>query len=1427
MADTSNFSGGSGGSSGKGKGSGQGEIQAKVNALSAGLQSLKVVINDLRQQGFQGGKIFEALSEKISKLLIAEGNLTKELEDQKTKFKNNKEQLALYTKEQAKVQAAVDGTVKVISSLTQEQIDNTKTTTKLEAEKSKAAFDSGKVAEKSQLDVLEQIKLRLAQEGRIIEAIKKSEQQQEQVNKSSAKAGEANSKAKFKAQKDAAKAEETAKKAALKANDALELQKVRSSNLSVAKRLQAELSLLNKTQKRYKKGSAEYAEIERQKVKATADSLKKRSALITKYQKSRPDKKSATSSFTGGLKKGFDAGGIGQAVGRITGIGTVADVFRRILGGVKDALIGSFKAAVNFEAQLAQLQAVTGINNTELVKLEKNILNVAGSTKFTSEEIVELQTELGKLGFSPDDIINATQAIADTAQALGEKVGPVAQKVGQILNQYNLASSETVKVSDILVSTINNSALSFESFGTALQYVGPLAAEVGTSFNETAAAMALLADNGFTASRIGTGLRGIFTELSTTGEDLLTVIKKLESENISLAQAVDLVGKRNAAQLITLIDNVEQLEKAETSYYAVGAAAIASAQQIDTYSGNLDLLKSAFNRVQIQFGEFLKSAKLLRFALILLDKDGYNTAVAMEFLSKVDPSEFSDGMEAAAENALRLSDGVEDAAEKTKIYNAEAEKLFRDSLTGDEKEYYESQLKLLELEKERAALTDKYDIGFGFTKDMPEEVKAAETILKNQEKVLKIRLDTLLKEGSVISERDQNAIKADFAAKIKTQTNQLNFFTVRQKIENDYKSTLEELRDMRNNESLDLVEALKLRTRIVEQSEALKIVQEEANEELLAAQENFAKVDVKGASEEDLAIAQERVDLANVRNEQLDQEQSNLANITMSEKQLFALAQKEYSVEFSTLQNRIRDRRAELKTDQELLNLSIKTSQNEIDRLAIQIENTEDADKKLELQKKQKTLIEEQTDAESKKAVLQKKANEDVEGYSKQLTDDLEDQRELWKNAGFTDKTIRVLEEALLRVGQIQDAASDLKLDFPEALVAADGLVKSLKDRFAEELKNGGVLSEESKAEVAKSLSDLFSDFELTEEQRAALNEYVLSGLKPGSKDKKKAEDELKESLEKMLSEVFGQLADVADEYNQTALENTKGRLDAELEAIKSRYKTEEDILKSQLDNQLVTESQYRAKQKELRKKQLVEENEIKRKVFEAEKKSDATGVVIETAEALASNILENYASTDAATATIYTVLGTAAIAAAGAAKVDAINRRQFFPVQFSEGGIVNGRSHAEGGVPFTVQGRPGYEMEGGEFVVNKKATSMNRGLLEQINSSYKLPKPSVKNKMEGGEFIVNKEATSMNRGLLEKINSSYNIPVSPSKYKFASGGFVSSNVNESVDYLKAIAEATTSTAIGVNKPVRSFITDKDLRTNSTERRIRDRNDRI
>jgi len=1171
------------------------------------------------------------------------------------------------------------------------------------------------------------------------------------------------------------KADKRRKLAALKANDKLELQKIRSSKLSTTKRLEAELAVLNRIQRRYKKSSKEYKDAETLKVKAQENALKAREKNIKKYRDSRPKEAADVGGgFAANLRKGFSGSELGRSIGRITGIGTAVEVFRGILNGVKQALVGSFKAAVDFEAQLAQLQAVTGINNEELSRLEKNVLNVAGSTKFTSEEIVQLQTELGKLGFTVDEIEGATLAVAETAQALGEQVGPVAQKIGQILNQYNLTAAETVNVSDTLVSVINSSALSFESFGTALQYIGPLGAEVGTSFRETSTAMAILADNGFTASRIGTGLRGILTELSTTGKDLTTVVKELAQEEISLGEAVDLVGKRNAAQLITLIENVDVLEDLEGKYYNVGAAAIASAQQIDTYAGNLDLLKSAFNRVQIEFGNFLKVSGLLRTSLKLLDRQGYETALAMEFLADVDPDSFSEGLGEAAENAVKLADASGKFANREEIYAKEATKLFKDSLNPLQLEYVENQERIAEIDAMN--LLTK-----GRAKDLGKETVAE---LLNEKNEL-INANKKNREYAVTSE-ERLSTEKEIARQIGRQAEQFVLFNARNDIETQYEDTLKGLQERRDNENMSLREGLLLRTDINNKEKDLRDIRTDQQEVTTKLETTLKSLRAEGSPEEVIKVAERELSIAQARLEQYDQEITNLTNVNLSKEELFALAQKEYELEFSRLRNSIAERKNQLKEDQKILEIQIKTRQNEIENLAVKKENAKTDEERKKLSEEQSALIDQQVNAEKERAELQKTANSDIQGYLDSVNKQLDDQEKLWKAAGFSTDNLRILEKANERMKQMTASVAELTLDLPEALDAADNLAKSLQDRFADVLKNGGVLSSDDEDAINKSIAETFAGFDLTDDQMQVISDYIYSNLTPG----KKTKDDIIKNTKKLLNDIFGEIADAAKAYNETALQNTTNRLNAELDAIKNRYKVEGDILKSQLDNQLITESQFRAKQKELRQKQLADENDINKQIFDAQKKSDLNIVAAETAEALFSNILNNYEKYDFTTAGILSILSTAAIGAAGAAKADAIRRRKFFPVKYEEGGMVNGPSHDQGGVPFTVQGQSGYEMEGGEFIVNKKAAAMHRGLLEKINSSYK-------------------------------------VPVSQSAYKFASGGIVNANVNESVDYLKAIAEATTSTAISTSKPVRAFVSSKDLRANENERRLRDRNDKI
>lgn len=80
------------------------------------------------------------------------------------------------------------------------------------------------------------------------------------------------------------------------------------------------------------------------------------------------------------------------------------------------------------------------------------------------------------------------------------------------------------------------------------------------------------------------------------------------------------------------------------------------------------------------------------------------------------------------------------------------------------------------------------------------------------------------------------------------------------------------------------------------------------------------------------------------------------------------------------------------------------------------------------------------------------------------------------------------------------------------------------------------------------------------------------------------------------------------------------------------------------------------------------------------------------------------------------TILGAIAAAAAVAFGVEQATGIQ--AVQFHRGGLLRGPSHARGGIPFTVGGRPGFEAEGGEAIINKRSTAMFRDQLSAINAA-------------------------------------------------------------------------------------------------------------
>ena len=87
-------------------------------------------------------------------------------------------------------------------------------------------------------------------------------------------------------------------------------------------------------------------------------------------------------------------------------LGAVA-AFRQVASVVSNA-ISSFR---DFEFQMAKVIAITGANRTEFLKLAKSAQDLGRSTFFTAQQVAELQTNYGKLGFTTQEILNILEVL--------------------------------------------------------------------------------------------------------------------------------------------------------------------------------------------------------------------------------------------------------------------------------------------------------------------------------------------------------------------------------------------------------------------------------------------------------------------------------------------------------------------------------------------------------------------------------------------------------------------------------------------------------------------------------------------------------------------------------------------------------------------------------------------------------------------------------------------------------------------------------------------------------------------------------------------------------------------------------------------------------------------------------------------------------
>jgi len=266
----------------------------------------------------------------------------------------------------------------------------------------------------------------------------------------------------------------------------------------------------------------------------------------------------------------------------------------------------AIKTFANFEQAMLKVKAVSGATGDQFKLLESDAKRLGSSTMFTASQVAELQLELSKLGFTPEEINKSTESILSLAQATGHDLAQSAEIVASTMNSFNMEASESAKVADMFAVASSSAAIDMEKLSIAMPTVGATAGAVGVPLGDLTSMMMTLADSGMQASKMGTHLRKIFVELATKGISYDDAMNQINSSTNKVKTATELFGGIAFSSAITLANNTQKTEEYSKALDESAGKSKEMADIMDSgAAGAMRRLASQAEGVAISLGEML------------------------------------------------------------------------------------------------------------------------------------------------------------------------------------------------------------------------------------------------------------------------------------------------------------------------------------------------------------------------------------------------------------------------------------------------------------------------------------------------------------------------------------------------------------------------------------------------------------------------------------------------------------------------------------------------------------------------------------------------------------------------------------------------------------------------------------------------------
>lgn len=301
------------------------------------------------------------------------------------------------------------------------------------------------------------------------------------------------------------------------------------------------------------------------------------------------------------------------------------------MAGAAQQLYSTLNVFRELQRQLTLTNAIAGGNVQTFKAMENAVRGFALGVTFTAAESANALLQLSQAGFTTEEAIKAMSGVLTLASATLEDVNETADLVASTLTSFSLEAGEAARLSNLFAASMNQSLSSLPKLSFALRQVGPVAASLGVSIEQTTGALSALFNVGLRGEQAGTALRNVMVNLvSPAGEaakviktlglniyeadgtmrDFFDILKDLAKYNLSDTDLAALFGREALAGGTALLQSAASGNLDELTQNITGTqdAVRVALEQMTSFDAQLKQARNAIDEVRTSIGEDLANS---------------------------------------------------------------------------------------------------------------------------------------------------------------------------------------------------------------------------------------------------------------------------------------------------------------------------------------------------------------------------------------------------------------------------------------------------------------------------------------------------------------------------------------------------------------------------------------------------------------------------------------------------------------------------------------------------------------------------------------------------------------------------------------------------------------------------------------------------